>query len=1063
MTTRKRFYTWLISRTGLWENSSKLIRLLKVFSISNFGKMHCKLKKLIIIIIIVFASCIPVSTVAQVIFDKYNTDNGLSNNNCLSIVQDEDGFIWIGTTSGLNRFDGKDFVKYYSTGPPNQLPSNTINKLVSLSQHRLAVGTGEGLAILNTKTGVARQLIISAIEELRVPVNWIEDIIEDRKNNLIVSTAGGVYVFNTALQLVFRHDVFTIKDIGKKRLSFGGQLHLLPDGRIFMTDAYHLMYLLNIEKSTLQSINDVPANEFNLFKPWNGNESYVMGSNTLGQFFFIRYNKPVDSLFIIDLPHQKLSSSALPFHVQGFIHWPSRIIPLNDTTLAITLNYQNGIYFLKFNSSNLQTAPLNRILPGVFCRDVMVDKNNRIWAVGDGGIFKQSLTKASFNNTFPPVYDKTFPPLDKDSYDANKEIAGIIHYQQKYFINQYLRGVLVYDDNLHFIRNISFNKAGKRNLPWNISLYKKDTLLITTGYGALLLNTIDCTIKKFWQPGIPDVIDSNGIACSFIDSHNQLWTGVGGGNGVFRMNILTHAWKFFSPKDEGAQFKLRYPVCIGEDRDGNVWMAGAEGITRWNQGKQIFDTLITALPGIGNITGNWSYFTIDKHNNIWLIEKGPTLVKYNLTKRQITSFSFPAIPPLIPNFINGPWDNRLWIPTDRGLLSFNLQTEQFALIKKSDGLYDSEVSGKLYFDTSTNRLFAGFDNAFSWFHPYDILKERKPVQTSIIDIKKIGDSLSYAGDTVLSFSYKENSFSVDFTGINYDDGENNTYAYRLFENKPGAFINIGEQKTVTFANLKPGHYTFQVKTILTDGTESIAPTSIHINISFPYYESWWFYMLLIFLILSVFYVLYRYRINQLLKIQKMRNSIAGDLHDDIGSTLSSITIMSTLAKSKSPDATAVLNTIGENAAAIQENMSDIVWAVNPKNDRFENVLQRMNQFAAEILEAKNIEYSFKCDESLSTSKLSMGQRKNLYLFFKEVINNVAKHSNAKQVLVNILQQNNQIEMTIKDNGLGFDSNESLNGNGMGTLKKRAAELEGLMNIVSAPNKGATIVLKFKIT
>jgi signal transduction histidine kinase len=209
--------------------------------------------------------------------------------------------------------------------------------------------------------------------------------------------------------------------------------------------------------------------------------------------------------------------------------------------------------------------------------------------------------------------------------------------------------------------------------------------------------------------------------------------------------------------------------------------------------------------------------------------------------------------------------------------------------------------------------------------------------------------------------------------------------------------------------------------------------------------------------------LYRYRINQLLKVQTLRNSIAGDLHDDIGSSLSSISIMSELAKAKSPAAASLLDAIEENATAIQENMSDIVWAINPKNDRFENILLRMNQFAGEILEAKNIDYSFSCEGVLNTSKLSMEHRKNFYLFFKEAINNVAKHSFAKKVNVCIRQQNNLIEMRIEDDGRGFDGSKSFSGNGMGLLKKRSADMGGEMTIVTAPMHGTSIVLKFKIT
>ena len=131
----------------------------------------------------------------------------------------------------------------------------------------------------------------------------------------------------------------------------------------------------------------------------------------------------------------------------------------------------------------------------------------------------------------------------------------------------------------------------------------------------------------------------------------------------------------------------------------------------------------------------------------------------------------------------------------------------------------------------------------------------------------------------------------------------------------------------------------------------------------------------------------------------MRNSIADDLHDDIGSTLSSISIMSELAKAKSPEASPLLASIGESTISMQENMSDIVWAIKSENDRFENVLQRMNQFASEILDAKNIALDFTSDASLSTSRLTMKQRKNLYLFFKEAINNAAKHSDAKKISV----------------------------------------------------------------
>ena len=126
-------------------------------------------------------------------------------------------------------------------------------------------------------------------------------------------------------------------------------------------------------------------------------------------------------------------------------------------------------------------------------------------------------------------------------------------------------------------------------------------------------------------------------------------------------------------------------------------------------------------------------------------------------------------------------------------------------------------------------------------------------------------------------------------------------------------------------------------------------------------------------------------------------------------------------RQKSPEVSPLLTSIGESTSTIQENMSDIVWTIKSGNDRFENVMQRMNQFASEILDAKNIELDFKTDTSLASSKLTMEQRKNFYLFFKEVINNAAKYADAKKVSVCIAQKDHYVEMNISDDGKGFDT------------------------------------------
>lgn len=198
------------------------------------------------------------------------------------------------------------------------------------------------------------------------------------------------------------------------------------------------------------------------------------------------------------------------------------------------------------------------------------------------------------------------------------------------------------------------------------------------------------------------------------------------------------------------------------------------------------------------------------------------------------------------------------------------------------------------------------------------------------------------------------------------------------------------------------------------------------------------------------------------QLQGIRNSIADDLHDDIGSTLSSISIMNELAKERAPEALPLLNSIGESTAMIQETMSDIVWAINPYNDHFENLLQRMQLFSADLTEGRKINFDFVSDPSLNDIKLSMKQRKNIYLFFKEAINNAVKHSCASSINVVVKKVDKYISIQIVDNGKGFQPKETYPGNGMKSLGTRAAESSGEHYILSEANQGTTVHLQVRV-
>lgn len=205
-----------------------------------------------------------------------------------------------------------------------------------------------------------------------------------------------------------------------------------------------------------------------------------------------------------------------------------------------------------------------------------------------------------------------------------------------------------------------------------------------------------------------------------------------------------------------------------------------------------------------------------------------------------------------------------------------------------------------------------------------------------------------------------------------------------------------------------------------------------------------------------------YTTRQQLKLQTLRNKIASDLHDDVGSTLSSISIFSDMVKLQSKEINPLLDTIGESSKKMLDAMGDIVWTINPENDDFEKILTRMRSFAYELLGAKKIDFAFDADERLHELKLSMDVRKNLFLIFKEATNNLVKYSEADLAQFTITQHNNQITMTIRDNGIGFDENLNRPGNGLNNMKKRAEEMRGKLLIESKRSEGTMIRLSVNV-
>lgn len=207
-------------------------------------------------------------------------------------------------------------------------------------------------------------------------------------------------------------------------------------------------------------------------------------------------------------------------------------------------------------------------------------------------------------------------------------------------------------------------------------------------------------------------------------------------------------------------------------------------------------------------------------------------------------------------------------------------------------------------------------------------------------------------------------------------------------------------------------------------------------------------------------------IRQLQTNEQMRNRIARDLHDDIGSTLSSIGILSQVVENQmgenSNSVKEMVRRIGESSQKVQRSLSDIVWTTKQTEDNFDNVLVKMKEFTSEMLEMKDIFYTFNTD-SLPNVKLSPSKQYNFYLIFKEAINNIVKYSNADEVTIEINRHEESLILTIIDNGIGFDEKNIKSGNGLGNMRKRAESLSGEIKIDSKSQEGTQVRLTIPVS
>jgi ligand-binding sensor domain-containing protein len=1030
-------------------------------------------------------------------FSHITLEQGLSQSTVNAIVQDAQGFMWFGTQDGLNRYDGYAVTVFkHSAADTNSLPDNSIWCLLNDSRGDLWIGTLRGGA---SRYIPSENRFVHYRSSPTNPASISEDnvtsLFEDSRGNVWLGTLnGGVNRHDRATNRFTR---FVHDEAIQTSLANNTVWSMAEDrsGNLYVATWRGLSRLnLNDEKKGFVSFHHNPSDSRSLAGE-NIRVVYVDRSGTLwigtwgnglDQFYATGASPPAT------MSHRwRAGASGGDERTQAFRHFA------HDTrnTRSISGNQILSIYedakgnlwigtndaglnlfnpsdetFTRYRNDPQTATSLNNDQVSAMCED----RAGALWiGTGAGGVNVFDWRKSRF-----ALYRDL---LDHPSDLNGNDVWAILEDRNdELWVGTYGTGLSRFERNRRLVANYRFDAKNARSLSHDnvLSLCEgaDGTIWIGTEGGGL--NRFERRTNSFtrWkhEPNNSNSISLNEITALHEDRNRQLWIGTNGGR-VDRLDIASGTFHHYVPDEKKPSALSGTSVMeIFEGSSGTIWIGTlGGGLLSYDREADAFKRY-SQSPGVSANT----VLSLGEDNDgmLWVGTYGGGLHRFDRATGEISLFTEEnGLPNNVVYGILPDNHGNLWMSTNKGISRFNPERKTFRNYDATDGLQGNEFNQGAFFRSRRGELFFGGINGLNSFFP-DSIKDNDFVPPIFLTSFKVFDKpMRLAGTQHITLAHDENFFSFEFVALNFTSPEKNQYAYTLDGLDKNWISASAARRYASYTNLDPGEYTLRVKGSNNDGLWNESGAMLGITITPPYWKTWWFRIAAAVAIGGILFAMYRYRVNKLLEIERIRSSIATDLHDDIGSTLTEIALYSDVSLrelrakklEQKPDGDfrkveSHLEEIGTTSRGLIDAMNDIVWAVDPKNDSFEFLLLRMKTHAARMFDAKGINYEIEIPEELSHLHLPLGFRRRFYLIFKEAINNIVRHAHPTKVLLKIRKEGRVLVMTIVDDGVGFDVENANEGNGMTNMRKRSESLSGSLSIKSALNQGTTVRLRAAI-
>jgi ligand-binding sensor domain-containing protein/signal transduction histidine kinase len=565
-----------------------------------------------------------------------------------------------------------------------------------------------------------------------------------------------------------------------------------------------------------------------------------------------------------------------------------------------------------------------------------------------------------------------------------------------------------------------------------------------------------------------DGLTGDRVYQAFEDSRGDIWLGTNssGHDVLTRWQRETGSFRRYSTADGLRTATGVHGAAAGafaEDAAGNVWIGFAGGgLARFASGAFTF---FTAADGVA--AGELRHLFVDSRGRLWVGSqtRGVSRADDPATARprfQTYTVRDGLASDSVRSISEDRW-GRIHLGTARGVDRLDPETGRIRHFTTADGLSNNEVESA-YRDRH-GALWFGTLNGVSRFvpqlegpaQPPGILIDGLRIAGAVFPLPELGVSAI----TTPALAARENSLQIDVLSLGARIGGNRRYQYRL-DGADGEWSDPTSTRTIFYSNLAPGRYRFTVRAIDADHQVSAIPAAVSFHILPPTWQRWWFLAAAFLSLGAGAHALHRYRVRRLLELERVRMRIATDLHDDIGSSLSQIAILSEVVRQRVGDreewVSEPLSRITGASAELMDTMSDIVWAIDPRKDHLSDLTQRMRRFASDVFTACNIAFEFHAPGRARDIELGADVRRQVFLIFKESVNNIVRHSRCTRAAVEFHASREHITLRITDNGTGFDISRDGDGHGLANMRKRTQELGGTLQVASTAADGTSVTL-----